>query len=98
MKYILINAPNGQYTIPLVEVAEHRAKYYAEKDGFVQHSKEWCDEISMVMDDDYEGIDWLVNNTNFEDWSHVIKQVNNNVLVSEDDFWTSTDDFEIIEE
>jgi len=48
------------------------------------------------MNDDFEAIDWLINNYDWEDWSVNAVKVNDDVNVTDDDFWTSSDDFEII--
>lgn len=97
MKVIRFNTPTGQFEIPLIKVAENRAQYYADKDRFNSDSEEWQDEMDLIMEDDFEGVDWLLNNTNFEDWDGVAVKINNKVIVTEDDFWTSSDDFEIVE-
>ena len=65
MKVIIINTPKGQYELSLEKVAQHRADYYACKvDGYKRESPEWQSEVDWVMKDDYEAIDWLLNNTN----------------------------------
>jgi len=95
MLYIICNTPKGQYLLELRKVAEHRANYYAENDGFKKGSKEWQDEVDFVMGDSYEGIDWLLNNTNWEDWKDDVLKINDDIKVLEEDFFTSSDDFEI---
>jgi len=98
MKVILINTPKGQYHLPLRYVAEHRANYYAcEVDGEQAGSDEWQSEVDWVMDDDYEAIDWLINNTDWVDWELRAKKINNRVKVSEDDFWRYSSDFDIVD-
>jgi len=98
MKVIKCNTPNGQFQIPLKLVAENRADYYAvEVDGNEKGSQEWQEEVDWVMKDDFEGIDWLINNTNWEDWQDSATKLNNKVKVTDDDFWCSSDDFEIVE-
>lgn len=96
-KVIRFNTPKGQYEIPLIKVAENRAQYYADEESFNSDSQEWDDEISLVMEDDFEGIDWLINNTDFEDWEDIAVKINEDEKISDEDFWTSSDDFEIIE-
>jgi enolase len=96
-KVIVINTPTGQYELPLLTVAEDRAEYYSEKDGFDRDSMEWQEEVDFVMDDSYEGIDWLMNNSDWEEWEELATKINDEVKVLEDDFWTSSDDFEITE-
>jgi len=96
MKVILINTPKGQYHLPLLLIAEDRANYYASKGGYLPDAQDYIDDVSLVMNDSYEGIDWLINNFNWEDWELLASKVNDDVKVSEDDFWTSSDDFEIV--
>ena len=93
MKIIVVNTPEGQFSIPLLKVAEDRANYYV-KD---KNCDEYNNEINFIMNDDYEGIDWLLDNTNWEDWKDIATKLNNIVKVLESDFWTSSDDFEIKE-
>ena len=92
MKRIRFNTPEGQFTIPLKLVAEHRANEYAKFP-----TEEWNNEVNYVMKDDFEGIDWLINNSDFGDWKKKATKQNSIAGVSEDDFWTCTDDFEIEE-
>lgn len=47
------------------------------------------------MEDSFEAIDWLLNNYEWEDWSDCAVKINDGVFVTEDDFWTSSDGFEI---
>lgn len=97
MKIILCNTPQGQYGLPLELIAKDRANYYAiEIEELDADSDEWKKEFDWIMKDDYEGIDWLLNNYEWEDWENEAFKINNTVKVTEDDFWTSSDDFEII--
>lgn len=97
MKIIKFDTPKGQFQIPLQKVAENRADYYVvEKDGYEKNGKEYQEEVDWVMEDDFEGIDWLINNSNFEDWTESAIKLNDEVNVDEDDFWCSSDGFEII--
>jgi len=98
MKVILIDTPKGQFHLPLQKVAEHRADYYAcEVDGHEKNSPEWQEEVDWVMKDNFEGIDWLINNTNWDEWESSATKVNDKVNVTDDDFWCSSDGFEIVE-
>ncbi len=98
MKVIIINTPKGQFHLSLKKVAEHRADYYAcERDMHEKNSPEWKEKVDFAMNDDYEGIDWLINNTDWDDWEEYAEQVNNKVKVTDDDFWCSSDDFKIID-
>lgn len=98
MKYIVVNTNEGTYKIPLIDVAKDRADYYACKlDGYEIYSREWHEEVDWVMEDDYEGIDWLINNNDWDDWESLAVKVND-YCVDDDDFWFSSDNFEIINE
>lgn len=92
MKVIKFDTPKGQFQIPLKLVAEHRAESYHPKDdvGFKE-------EVDFVMNDDFEGIDWLINNTDFDEWTESAIKLNDDINVTEDDFWCSSDGFEIVD-
>jgi hypothetical protein len=94
MKYIEMNTPKGIYRVPLKIIAIDRTKYYAENDGFEKDSKEWNEEIDFIMNDDFEGIDWLCNNMDLKDikpFMELVKEVENN------DWFYETDNFNIVE-
>jgi enolase len=98
MKILICDTPKGQYSIPLELVARHRADYYSvEVDGNDIDSDEYNEEVQYAMNDDYECIDWILNNSDWEDWEKDATKLNNKVNVTDDDFWTSSDNFEIDE-
>lgn len=94
MKIIRINKDEGQYAIPLEIVAKHRADYYAGKDGVDEQAKQYKDEIDWVMNDDFEGIDWLIGSMDWEDVEFAAIRLNASRKMRQD-FWTCSDDFEI---
>lgn len=61
-----------------------------------KNSPEWQEEVDWVTKDDFEAIDWLINNTNWIEWESSATKINDKVNVTEDDFWCSSDGFEII--
>jgi hypothetical protein len=90
MKTITINAPDGQYNLSVTVVAHDRASYYRGMgESYVAAFNETCD-------DDYEIIDWLLNNMNWSDVSADAVKVSDKILVLEEDFWTDSDDFEVV--
>ena len=91
-KFIKFPTPDGWYKVELMYIAENRADYY-ENDS---ESEAWGSEVDFIMDDDFEGIDWLLNNMDFEDIEDYAIKINSIVDVTTDDFWTSSDDFSII--
>ena len=72
MKLIELKFEDELWQIPLKHVAENRADYYKEKDGEDFNYKE---EIDFIMEDSYEGIDWLCNNMDYKDFKNVLKKV-----------------------
>ena len=66
MKYIKIKTNHYKwYLIPLLFVANNRANYYSIEDKL--SNEEFNDEVNFVMEDTFEGIDWLLNNMDFSD-------------------------------
>lgn len=99
MKVVQIKTPDGLYSLPVSEIAEQRTEYYSSVDGFEKGSKEWDMEFEALLNDDYEAIDWLINNSDFEDWEDKVTKLNDvKGLVSFDDFWSCSDDFEVVGE
>lgn len=90
MKNITINAPDGQYYLPVDVVAHDRAIYYSQGSDEV-----YDEEFEFTVNSKYETIDWLLNNMDWEDVSDQAVKFSEKVLVLEDDFWTNSDDFEI---
>lgn len=69
MKVIEITYPNGDiYSLDLMLVAKDRADYYKKEDNLTD--KEYQEEIDLVLNDSYEGIDWLKNNMKYDDICH----------------------------
>ena len=89
-----METPRGKYRVPLRIVALDRTKYYAENDGFVKDSKEWKEEMDFILEDDFEGIDWLCNNMDLKDIKPFMELVEE---VEESDEWFfSSENFEIV--
>lgn len=67
-KNLILQYRNGaEWAIPIHNIADHRAKYYAEKDPTTTYQEEY----DYVISDDHEAIDWFLNNMNWEDIDHV---------------------------
>jgi len=95
MRIIRFNTPTGQVYIPASVVAENRTEYYSTVDGYTKGSAEWEEQMVYAESDNFECIDWLCNNMDFEDVeAHVVK-VNDKVKVTDDDFWSDNMDFEM---
>lgn len=98
MKHMIIDTPNGQYRLELERVAEHRADYYCiAVDGNDRDSDSYKSEVRSAMADSFECIDWILNNSDWSDWENQAEKINDTVKVLEEDFWTSSENFEIKE-
>ena len=73
--YVVEMEDGSKWAVPVRFIAEHRAKYFAEKDGFSLEESLAEDTIPLFDEDDYEIHDWAANNLNFSDVKHVAKQI-----------------------
>ena len=69
MKYVKLEFATENWLIPLEFIAKHRADYYKQKDG---DEADYQGEIDFVMNDTYEGIDWIKNNMDYKDFENEI--------------------------
>lgn len=97
MKIIIINTPTGQFELPLEVVARHRTEYYAGYDNFEEDSDQWKEEMDLVMNDTFEGVDWLTNNLDWVDVKDKATQINSEVHILQADFWRNSEGFKIID-
>lgn len=63
-KYIRISDDGFVWRVPVDIIASHRATYYADKDEDTTYQEEF----EYVVDNDYEAIDWMQNNMDWEDY------------------------------
>lgn len=88
MKYIRVEMPDlSKWDIPAELIANIRAKYYADREGKEskeKYNKVFKEEYKIAMKDDYELIDWLSNNTNWDEVKDVAKKVSEIKLANED--------------
>ena len=89
---IIFPTPKGMFKVPLIVVAENRADYYIED----KNSQDYKANVKFILDDDFEGIDWLLNNMDFDDIKDKAVKVSDEIKVTDEDFWTSSDDFDIV--
>lgn len=85
MKIIKFATPKGECYVPLKTIAEHRAKHYAEG-----NEKRFEEEVNYVLTDSYEGIDWMSNNMDLEDFEKDIVVLNDKCLVTDEDGWENS--------
>ena len=93
MKYLRVKFSDGSvWDIPVFVIAEHRAMYYAEKEGESpeQEAEILEREIKEAMDDENTLEDWAANNM---DWTDVESKAERVVEPSVDhnEEWTNTE-------
>lgn len=69
---VLVYDNGAKWAIPVHNIADDRAKYYAEKDKDTTYQEEY----DYVMRDNYEAQDWFFNNMNWEDIKDVAFEIN----------------------
>jgi hypothetical protein len=94
-KKVIIDTPRGQYEISAEAIAIDRAKYYSKVDNFDEDSPEFAEEVAFLLRDKYEIIDWLINNSDWEDWNGLAIQINDEVNTTDKDFWCDSDNFKV---
>jgi len=65
------------YEIPARVIAEDRARYYADIDGYEEESQEFLNEVNYALDDQYTLFDWIENNMNWNDIEPYAEEVVN---------------------
>ncbi len=73
------------WVVPLSVVADHRAKYYAERDKDTTYQEEF----DFVIGDDFEGLDWFANNMDWDDVAEHARLIES-PLLAEPDMRTAT--------
>lgn len=75
IKVVELKFEDGEkWQIPLSHIAKHRTDYY--KNRAIERGKtdfNYEEEYNFVMNDDYEGEDWLKNNMDYDDFKKAVK-------------------------
>lgn len=76
-KCLKVRFSNGDlFAVPARVIAENRANYYAELDGYELNSNEWEAEVLTALNDEYEIEDWAGNNMNWDELSPYAVKIN----------------------
>ena len=89
-KFLAVDDGGYVWHIPLEVIAKNRADFYAD-----DPDSSFDEEMAYVMEDDYEGPDWFVNNMNWSDVSAVAVLVKPPGQKTEPDI--SESDIELVE-
>ena len=83
MKYLVMTMPNGEkWRVPAEMIAKNRAKYYGGKEG----SERYKDEYNIILEDDFELMDWASNNMDWDEVKAFAKKVKEADPILEEDF------------
>jgi arginine deiminase len=86
-KKIIIKFHKGvTYEVPAFIIAEDRANYYANIDGYERDSQEYLDEINFALNGEYELFDWIQNNMNWDDLKLYAVRVENDIFDVEEEW------------
>jgi len=94
MEKLRVKFSNGDiFEVPARIIAENRADYYADLDGYDSGSNEWEAEVQNGLDNDFEIEDWVQNNMNWEDLEPYAEKINGDDFDYSEEF--SDAEFEI---
>jgi hypothetical protein len=75
------------YEIPALIIAENRANYYAELDGYEKESQEWFDEVNRALEDEYEIFSWMQNSMEWKDlqpYALLVSNIENDINLDQE--------------
>lgn len=78
---------NSIWDIPLLFIAEHRAKFYANEDP----DTTFDEELEFALEDEYVCIDRAQNNMDWSDVKHIAKRIEHPILIDYDEKWCNAD-------
>ena len=90
-KCLRVRFSNGDlFAVPARIIAEDRANYYADLDGYELHSNEWHAEIILALNDEFEIEDWAGNNMDWRDLEPYAEKLSEDEFDYEDQ-WQDVD-------
>ena len=90
-KCLKVRFANGDlFAIPARIIAEDRATYYADLDGYEVNSNEWEAEIITALNDEFEIEDWAGNEMNWDQLEPYAVKINTGEFDYEDG-WSDAD-------
>jgi hypothetical protein len=98
-KILRVKFSNGdEFSIPTRIIAENRANYYSEVDGYEKESNEWEQEVQYAMNDEYEIEDWAANNMNWDELEPFATLLDKSEEFDYEDEWGEADKKVVIDE
>jgi len=91
-KCLKVRFPNGDmFKIPARVIAENRADYYADLDGYEKESNEWEAEVQNALNEEFEIYDWAGNNMDWEDLVPYAKRIEDLTDMDYSEEWPDAD-------
>lgn len=91
-KYLKVRFANGDlFAIPARIIAENRANYYADLDGYDLGSNEWEAEVITALKEEFEIEDWAGNNMDWKDLEPYAQRINENIEFDYNDQYPDAD-------
>lgn len=102
-KKIVISFSDDDYEMSVNPIALERAQYYADVDVPDRNTKEqeaewqqvFMDEYNYTMSNDFEIIDWVRNNTHYDDIKPYLKKLNHKETDHRSEFMLDNINFRI---
>jgi len=79
------------YAVPTRMIAEDRARYYADVDGYEEDSQEFFDEVNAALEDEFMIFDWVENNMNWSDLKPYAELIKNEDEIDLEEEWLCGD-------
>jgi hypothetical protein len=90
-KCLKVRFSNGDlFVVPGRIIAENRANYYANLDGYDLNSNEWEAEVITALNDELEIEDWAANEMNWSELEPYAVQIDTGEF-DYDDEWSDAD-------
>ena len=97
-KILRVKFSNGdEFGIPVRVIAENRADYYADIDGYDKESNEWEQEVQNAINSEYDIEDWAANNMNWSELEPYAEPLDKSDIDYEDD-WGDADKKVVLDE
>jgi hypothetical protein len=87
-KLVRLSSTTRTHWVDPTGIANHRAKHYSSVDGYLEGSKKWDKEVNYLLKNPIELKDWIENNMNYSDWSHMIIKTDENPITPENDVYS----------
>jgi hypothetical protein len=96
MKTLTFKTADVLYSIPLINIDRCRSNSICETNGYEKDSLEYKDAFKQHLNDVYDHIDWIINNTDFEYWKSVLFRFVDKSVTIDKEIWYNKENFSIV--